>query len=92
MGLSHLWDSLAKDLSAGQRQRLALMKLLLPAKIWLLDEPLTALDKEGVELFNLMLEKYCSEGGAVIIATHQMLSLQNIPVKTLVLGEQEMIS
>lgn len=92
LGLSDLWDTLAKDLSVGQRQRLALLKLLSPAKIWLLDEPLTALDKEGVELFNLLLEKHCSGGGAAIIASHQTLSPQNISVKTLALGEQEMIS
>lgn len=92
MKLRQLWDALAKDLSAGQRQRLALMKLFSPAKIWLLDEPLTALDKEGIEIFNQLLEKHCSEGGAAVIASHQTISAQNIPIKTLALGEREIVS
>ncbi len=92
LGLSLHFDTLAKDLSAGQRQRLALTKLLTrSAKLWILDEPFTALDREGVELFSEMLEKHCLQGGAAIIASHQALSTKNIPVKNLVLGEQEKI-
>jgi heme exporter protein A len=61
-------------LSAGQRQRLALCRLLVEdAKLWLLDEPLSALDDSGEAFLNLLLEKHRSNGGGAVIASHHAI-------------------
>jgi len=65
----------ARRLSAGQRRRIGLARLWLdPAPLWLLDEPLTALDAEGEKLFATMLERHLARGGLAVIATHHALS------------------
>lgn len=75
-GLSNLSDRFAGRLSAGQRQRTALARLLVvPAKVWLLDEPLTALDAAGKQMFETLLLSHVARGGMVIAATHQALDL-----------------
>jgi heme exporter protein A len=62
----------ARRLSAGQRRRLALARLLLyPAPLWLLDEPLTSLDADGRALFTALMRQHADEGGIVIMATHE---------------------
>lgn len=64
----------ARRLSAGQRRRIGLARLWLdPAPVWLLDEPLTALDAEGEKLFTGMLERHLARGGLAVIATHHAL-------------------
>jgi heme exporter protein A len=65
----------ARRLSAGQRRRIGLARLWLdPAPLWLLDEPLTALDAEGEKLFTAMLARHLARGGLAVIATHHALS------------------
>jgi heme exporter protein A len=65
----------ARKLSAGQRRRIGLARLLLdPAPLWLLDEPLTALDDEGQALFERQLARHLAAGGLAVIATHHALS------------------
>ena len=60
------------QLSTGQRRRVALAKLLLlRARLWFLDEPLTALDDAGQRLLGGLVEAHLSAGGAAVIATHQ---------------------
>lgn len=68
-------DSLASHLSAGQQRRNALARLYQSnAPIWILDEPFTAIDKQGVkDLENLFLA-HANRGGCVILTTHQDLS------------------
>lgn len=77
----NLWQyrhTLAKKLSAGQQQRIALAKLFLSsAKFWILDEPLTALDSSVIEIFNELLQTHIKNSGVAIIASHQTLSLTN---------------
>jgi len=58
-------------LSAGQRRRAALSRLFLTdRKLWLLDEPFTALDAEGKALFSQLMLEHIEKGGAVIAAVH----------------------
>jgi heme exporter protein A len=73
-GLSGLKDIPAAYLSAGQRRRLSLARLLLaPRPIWLLDEPTTALDLEAQGGLNAAVADQLGGGGLVIAATHQPL-------------------
>ena len=64
----------ARRLSAGQRRRIGLARLMLdPAPIWILDEPLTALDDEGQALFTRLLSRQLDRGGLALVATHHDL-------------------
>jgi len=79
-GIEKLIDTPVKFFSAGQMRRLALAKLLLkPQKLWLLDEPTTALDALGVKWFENILQTHLSRGGIAVIATHDVL--ENIKSK-----------
>ncbi len=66
-------------LSSGQKQRVALARILLSnASIWILDEPMTALDKMGEKIFANLLQDHLKQGGVAIIATHQALNGQSL--------------
>lgn len=76
VGLSRHGRTLMGRLSSGQRQRAALARLLLvPARAWLLDEPLTALDRDGKKLLEGMLRAHAEGGGIALVATHQKLEI-----------------
>ena len=61
----------ARRLSAGQRRRIGLARLSLDsARLWALDEPLTALDDEGQVFFTRLLERHLASGGLAVVATH----------------------
>ncbi len=65
----------ARRLSAGQRRRIGLARLALdPADLWVLDEPLTALDDAGQELFVDLLDRHLAGGGLALAATHHRLA------------------
>ena len=71
VGLGGYQDTLAGQLSAGQRKRLALARLLLsPALLWLLDEPYANLDRDGMTLVDRMLRKHLDVGGGALVTTH----------------------
>jgi heme exporter protein A len=71
VGLGRVAEQLARTLSAGQRKRCALARLLLSEnELWLLDEPYSNLDQEGVELVDAMLTTHLEAGGACVLATH----------------------
>jgi heme exporter protein A len=71
VGLGRVAEQLARTLSAGQRKRCALARLLLTKnELWLLDEPYSNLDQEGVELVDTVLDRHLENGGGCILATH----------------------
>jgi heme exporter protein A len=75
----------ARRLSAGQRRRIGLARLILdPAPLWALDEPLTALDDEGQALFGQLLQRHLGRGGLAILSTHHDFALA--PTRELRLG------
>lgn len=67
---------LASHLSAGQHRRIALAQLFVStAKVWILDEPLTAIDKQGVKQLEQLFVAHAERGGCVILTTHQDLMI-----------------
>jgi len=65
----------ARRLSAGQRRRIGLARLMLdPAPLWILDEPLTALDDAGCALFARLAAAHLDRGGVMLAATHHDLA------------------
>ncbi len=66
----------ARALSQGQRRRVALARLQLGAqRLWLLDEPTTALDIDGLAMLTALVSRHLTRGGTVVAATHQPLDL-----------------
>lgn len=86
--LSSLKNRLCSQLSQGQRQRVALMKLALTqAKYIVLDEPFSALDKKAFALVQEIIEQKLSQGALVIITTHQPLNQSSLKLKTIHLSQ-----
>ena len=76
MDLPNLIRRRAGELSAGQKRRLGLARLLVTGRpLWLLDEPTVSLDVGSVALFAGVVRQHLADGGAAIIATHVDLSL-----------------
>jgi heme exporter protein A len=77
-----------RHLSAGQKRRVALAKLMLgSSRLWLLDEPLTAIDQSGVDDLTSVISDFAGNGGMVVMTSHQSVSLQGCELSTLVLGK-----
>ena len=76
VGLTRARDLPGQYLSAGMRRRLALARLLVSRRpVWLLDEPLAALDVRGKAMVGDFVKAHCRDGGLVIAATHEALGL-----------------
>lgn len=76
VGLTRLLDVPAQYLSAGQRKRMGLARLILSNRpLWLMDEPLSSLDAAGRRLAAELIGEHCDDGGIAIIATHETLGL-----------------
>jgi heme exporter protein A len=76
VGLDHAAQLPAAYLSAGQRRRLSLARLLAARRpVWLLDEPTSALDAAGQTMFAALMGDHLSRGGLIIAATHAPLGL-----------------
>ena len=76
LGISSLADLPARMLSAGQKRRLALARLVVSgAPLWLLDEPTLGVDAASVERFGVVLARHRAAGGMVVAATHLPLPL-----------------
>lgn len=77
LGLTAITGLPFRSLSAGQQRRGALARMLLSsARIWMLDEPLTNLDREGQALVIAVIEEHLRNGGLCVAASHQPLEIQ----------------
>ncbi|KTD15514.1 heme exporter protein CcmA [Legionella gratiana] len=74
--LEHYLDFPCGLLSAGQRRQVGLLRLWMSdAKLWLLDEPLVALDDRAIDVIMTKIEVHRKKGGAVLLTSHQQLPL-----------------
>ncbi|AWN36910.1 heme ABC exporter ATP-binding protein CcmA [Methylobacterium radiodurans] len=88
LGLGHAHDLPVAYLSAGQRRRVALARLLVCHRpLWLLDEPTAALDTASQGLLAGLMAEHRASGGLVVAATHQALGLED--ARTLALAAPE---
>jgi heme exporter protein A len=79
--LSKLADHPVRSLSAGQKRRLSLTRLLIcQTPLWLLDEPMTALDSEGQELLRTQMTVHRKNGGIIIAASHDEWSTPDMHI------------
>ncbi|WP_129991738.1 cytochrome c biogenesis heme-transporting ATPase CcmA [Rahnella sp. CFA14(1/10)] len=90
VGLLGYEDVTVAQMSAGQQRRVALARLWLSdASLWILDEPLTAIDKQGVATLITLFEQHAQQGGMVLLTTHQDLEGVNRHVRKLRLTSAE---
>ena len=76
VGLLGFEDVPARTLSAGQKRRVALARLIATdSRVWILDEPFTALDVKGVKLVERLLSEHMAQGGMAVITTHHPVHL-----------------
>lgn len=87
VGMAGYEDVACRNMSAGQQRRVALARMLVGGrKLWLLDEPLTALDADGQALVRELMTEQLSGGGAVLCATHQPVGVPG--TRQITLGRQ----
>ena len=79
LGLVQILDVPVRQLSAGQKRKVSLARLLISkSKLWLLDEPDASLDEDNRKLLNKIMASHLLENGAIIIATHSTLNIKNV--------------
>ena len=87
VGLAGREDIPVSQLSAGQQRRVALARLWLTnQKLWILDEPLTAIDKQGVKVLESLFLSHANQGGIVLLTTHQDMFIDNPKLRKITLG------
>ena len=89
LGVRRAADRAVRTLSQGQQRRIALCRLLLEAAtpLWLLDEPLDALDQQGVALVQQLMRQHVAAGGTVMLTSHIPLDTAGVPAGILDLGD-----
>jgi heme exporter protein A len=81
-------DVSAINLSAGQKRRLSLARLLVTqSKLWILDEPFTSLDTHGISLIENMINKHLAEGGMLAVTSHHTVTLDSTDITRINLSE-----
>ncbi len=72
-------EVLVQSLSAGQKRRLSLARLLITDnKLWILDEPFTSLDKDGIAVVEALMTEHVNRGGMVVLTSHHDVQLHDI--------------
>ena len=88
MELGGFDDVPARNLSAGQKRRLALARLLVTrSKLWILDEPFTSLDLHGIAMIEALIKKHLTDGGMLAVTSHHPVTLDNVEIKRLNLSQ-----
>ena len=84
-GLAEREDLPARVLSQGQRRRVSLARLLFCSErpLWILDEPLTALDVQAIELVRALIAAHLGRGCVVVLTSHQEVDLSGVKVQNL---------
>jgi heme exporter protein A len=87
MGVFHRRHLPAKALSQGQKRRASLARLVLERKpgLWVLDEPFDALDDNGVQTINSLLQGHIQRGGSALITSHISLKIEGVAIKEVML-------
>lgn len=92
IGLFKRADVLARQLSAGQKRKLALARLMMTENsFWVLDEPFTSLDKATVGFFESLIKQHITRGGMLILTSHHEIDLSGLSVKHLNLSSQNYV-
>ena len=79
VGLKKFENELVGKLSAGQKKRIALSLLFITqSKVWLLDEPFSALDSKAIKIIETRVEDHCNSGGICVLTTHQECNIKNM--------------
>jgi heme exporter protein A len=80
--LSGYDDVLVQALSAGQKRRLSLARLLITENVlWILDEPFTSLDRQGIALIESLMAEHCANGGMIVLTSHHDIDLPDVDVQ-----------
>ncbi|MBS9858907.1 cytochrome c biogenesis heme-transporting ATPase CcmA [Vibrio alginolyticus] len=88
VGLAGREDVPVAQLSAGQQRRVALARLWLSKQmLWILDEPLTAIDKQGVKVLESLFASHADNGGIVVLTTHQDMFADSPKLRKIKLGD-----
>ena len=81
-------DVLTRNLSAGQQRRLALARLLVTDTVlWILDEPFTSLDTDGIKSIEKLFEQHTRKGGMLAVTSHHAVNLANTRCQRINLSE-----
>jgi heme exporter protein A len=87
VGLTRVMRLAVRQMSAGQKRRVAFARVLLcAAPLWILDEPTSNLDVAGQTLVGTLLDEHLAAGGIAVVATHHPLSVRAGTLQPLVLG------
>ena len=85
--LDNFDDALVQNLSAGQKRRLSLARLLITKNcLWILDEPFTSLDKAGIALIEVLMTEHCASGGMIVLTSHHDINLPDVDVNRILLS------
>jgi heme exporter protein A len=82
------YDSVTvQSLSAGQKRRLSLARLLITDNdLWILDEPFTSLDKQGIAIIEKLMSEHASRGGMIILTSHHEVVWHDADIKRISLS------
>ncbi len=81
-------DTLVHSLSAGQKRRLSLARLLITKnKLWILDEPFTSLDKQGIKLIESIMLEHVQAGGMIVMTSHHDLAMPSADIQRINLSQ-----
>ncbi|TFH47872.1 MAG: cytochrome c biogenesis heme-transporting ATPase CcmA [Lysobacterales bacterium] len=87
LGLVDFMDVQCRTLSAGQRRRVALARLTLGgARLWLLDEPFTALDSAASDTVRALIDAHLNDGGCAVLTSHQPIRIDAAKSASIELG------